>query len=133
MLAQLRFLLWSGLLIVAMAGCGPGEQPFTDNSQDAEAFAKSIKSLVLNTAESAKKSPQPADTLRGMVTALSELEKAPVGTYGATYEELLVLSKGLLEKSESGKPADFQPRLAEITKLAQTLPGDVEVVTELSD
>lgn len=133
MVSQLRFLLWSGLVVVAIGGCGPSEQPFTDNSQDAEAFAKSIKSLVLNTAESAKKSAQPADTLRGLVTALSELENAPVGTYGPTYEELLVLAKGLLEKSESGKPSDFQPRLAEISKLAQTLPGDVEVVTELSD
>jgi len=121
-----RFVSFSCFVFfLVTCGCGPAELPFTDNSKDSEAFAKTIKGLVLNTVERIKDSPQPADSLRQVVLSLSELKDCPTGSHLATYEDMFKLSSALLKDSEKGKPTDFKPRLAEIADLAKKLPGEV--------
>lgn len=119
-----------GLLAGLLAGCGGGTVPYTDNSKDTAAFALSVKQVVLNAADELKSSKQPADTLSTIVQTLSELEACPTGEHLSTYQQIHTIASGLLAKSENGRPPDLQPKLAEITKLANTLPGTVVVVKE---
>jgi hypothetical protein len=114
-----------------LAGCGPSELPFTDNSKDADAFGRSIKVLVLHTAEELKTSKQPADALRAIVQSLSELDACPTGEYLPIYQEMHKLTSDLLSQCETGKqPADFQSKLAAIAEKAKGLPGIVRVEKE---
>lgn len=117
-------------ILLACVGCGSKEQPFTDNSKDSVAFAQSIKELVLNSTERLKSSNQPADGIRGIVLALSELKDCPTGEHLPTYEKLLSLSSELLKESENGKSAGFDGKLKAIEELATSLPGDAKVEKE---
>ncbi|MEQ1829679.1 MAG: hypothetical protein ABL921_27195 [Pirellula sp.] len=120
------------LLVIAFVGCGPKELPFTDHSKDADAFGRSIKILVLSTADELKTSKQPTDALRTIVQSLSELDACPTGEYLPTYKELHKLSSELLAQCEKSKPSDYLAKLSAIAEKAKTLPGVVRVEKESS-
>jgi hypothetical protein len=123
---MMRVFICAALFSVVL-GCGGAERPYTDNSKDATAFATSVKQVVLSAVEELKTSKQPADTLNTIVLMLGELDVAPTGEYLGTYQQLHSVASDLLSKSESGRPSDMQSKLGEITKLANSLPGDVVI------
>ncbi len=127
----LALLLCSALLCSAI-GCGPRELPFTDNSKDSVAFALSMKGLVLNTTENIKTVREPSDALRGIVSALSELDVCPTGEHLKTYQEIHSLASALMKECEKGKPAGFDGKIKAIAELAKTLPGDPKIEKEKS-
>lgn len=130
MICVLRNFACAALCTVALVGCGGGERPFTDNSKDSAAFAKDVKQVILNAAEELKTSKQPGDTVRAIVQTLSDLDQCPTGEHLQTYKDMHAIASDLLTKSENGRPSDMNAKLAEITKLANTLPGEVTIVKE---
>ena len=124
------FIVCSVFLVVSTLGCGPRELPFTDNSRDSLAFASSMKGLVLNTTENIKTIKEPADALRGIVSALSELDVSPTGEHLKTYQEIHTLAKALMIDCEKGKPAGLESRIKEIADVANKLPGDPKIEKE---
>ena len=122
--------LYLTFLICTTLGCGPRELPYTDNSKDSVAFALSMKGLVLNTTENIKTIKEPADALRGIVAALSELDVCPTGEHLKTYQEIHTLAKALMTDCEKGKPAGFDGRIKEIADLANKLPGNPKIEKE---
>ena len=54
----------------------------------------------------------------------------PTGDHLKTYQDLHTCAKELLAKCENGRPADMMSSLDEITKLAQSLPGEVVIEKE---
>jgi len=91
-----------------------------------------MKGLVLNTTENIKTIKEPADALRGIVVALSELDVCPTGEHLKTYQEIHTLAKALMIDCEKGKPAGFDGRIKEITEVANKLPGDPKIEKEAS-
>jgi len=118
------WILGLGLLFCSTFGCGPRELAYEDNSKDSAAFALDVKNLVLNTAENIKKSREPADSLGGIVSALSSLDKIPAGEHLKTYKEIHLLASALQTECEKGKPAGFDAKIKAIADLAKTLLGD---------
>ena len=124
------FFICLAFLMLSTLGCGPRELPFTDNSKDSVAFALSMKGLVLNTTENIKSVKEPADALREIVAALSELDVCPTGEHLKTYQEIHTLAKALMNDCEKGKPAGFDGRIKEIADVAKKLPGDPKIEKE---
>lgn len=123
-------LMFAVLPFAMLIGCGSSELPFTDNSRDSLAFSKSIKELVLNTVERTKKSARPADAIRGIVLAVSELDACPVGDHMEIYKRLHSAAAALLAECEKGKPSNLEAKLEELAKIAEGLPGDLKVEKE---
>lgn len=123
------FRLFLPLFIVFLiAGCS-GEPSFTDHSQDQDRYAKDVKQLAINAIEQANKSREPGDCLLPLVTELAdqvELNR-PVGSHKPTYDEMLALAKPLAEECNNGKPANLAARLGQLKKLAEKLPGEVQM------
>lgn len=117
-----RYLLFT---LFFSAACGPKELPYTDNSQDPDAYARDVKTLVVNSARQARSSSEPLDLL---TLVLSELKKSdrPVGKFRPTYDELRNSVEILVAEFErlGKRPANFAERLDELIKMAQALPGD---------
>lgn len=130
LIRQISKLLLAALLAAMIPGCGPAEEPFTDNSKDTAAFAQSIKQLVLSSAERIKTSKQPGDDVRVIAQTLAELDIAPTGEHLATYQELHKLASALADASETGKPSNFQSQMNAIVELANKLPGEVKIEQE---
>ncbi len=124
---MIRFALCA--TIVLLLGCGQGNGvPYTDHSRDPEAFALTIKQMVLDAVEDARRSPEPAESVDGIVAAFDgRLHSLPVGDYRPIYEELLSVASELYEEAEriDGRPEDLDQRLDELAALAEQLPGDV--------
>lgn len=116
------------LMLVFLSGCG---RSYTDNSNDPEAYARDIKEVALNAVNAARKGRESADSLRTLVRELQNQEKIsrPVGSYKATYDELLGLALPLMEDCEKarGRVANLNPRLDALKKLADGLPGVVQL------
>ncbi len=130
MVCFLRNFACAGFLAVMLAGCGGASVPFKDDSKDTAAFALSVKQVVLNAVEELKTSKQPADTLRSIMQTVSELEACPTGEHLSTYQQIHTIAADLLAKSENGRSSDLTAKLTEMSKLANTLPGEVTVVKE---
>ena len=130
MLTKLSYGICGLLLATTIIGCGAGELPYTDNSKDSAKFALDMKQMIIGSVEDIKKAAQPADSIRVIVQSLSELDACPTGDYLKTYQQLHALSSELLQRSESGKPADLAAKLKEIVDLADTLPGEVKIEKE---
>lgn len=130
LIRQISKFFLAALLAAMIPGCGPAEEPFTDNSKDTAAFAQSVKQLILSSAERIKTSKQPGDDVRVIAQTLAELDIAPTGEHLATYQELHKLASVLADASETGKPASFATQMDEIVKLANTLPGEVKIEKE---
>lgn len=119
------------LLTLALSACGQSEPPYTDNSKDADMYAQDVKQIAMDAIQRAKKSREPADQIQ---TLVSEIESQaanhrPVGSHKATYDELLTLAKEFVGecKAASGKPANMSARLDAMTKVADRLPGKVQL------
>jgi hypothetical protein len=119
------------LLPLALSGCGPSEPPFTDNSKDADLYAADVKQIALDAVQRARRSREPADQIQTLVSELENQESnsRPVGPHKAIYSELLNLSKEFIKECNSGggKPANVGPRLDSLAKLAERLPGQVQL------
>lgn len=115
-------------LLGLLAGCG-GELPYTDASRDPEAYAASVKKLVLGNIAAARTSKEPADQLAPIVAELENNPKRPKGGYAETYEQLLTSSRQLLEECQrmDGRPKDLDSRLTKLAALADSLPGSVSI------
>ena len=118
---------WLLPALIALAGCQTSERPSKNDSQDPEVYARDVKKIAFGAVQGAKKSREPADSLAGLVTELSEQGNIhrPIGSYGPIYAELLALSKSLLAdcQAANGKPSDLAPRLNAIQTVAEKLPG----------
>src|SRR4051812_41114071 len=98
------------LLLVSMllTGCGSGGRPYTDNSRDADLYAQDVKTIALGAVQRAKRSREPADQIRVLVTEIQDQEsnRRPVGSHKPIYTELLATARTLMEDCEkaNGKP-----------------------------
>ncbi len=119
------------LLTLTVSACGPAEAPYTDNSRDADLYATDVKQIAMDAIQRAKKSREPADQIQ---TLVSEIEgqganNRPVGSHKATYDELLKLAKEFISECNAagGKPANLTVRLDVLMKIAERLPGQVQL------
>lgn len=117
------------LSLLFLPACGSNELPYTDNSQDPEAYARDVKTLVAQSVRQAKTSTEPLELL---TLVLSELKKTdrPAGKYKPTYEELRKNLEAMITEFEQvGKrPKNFAERLDDLVKLIQLLPGDTSTI-----
>ena len=124
---MIRFALCVTILLAI--GCGGGNGvPYTDHSRDPEAFAVTTKQMVFDAVEDARRSPEPAESLDGIVAAFEgRLDRLPVGDYRPIYEELLSVASDLYEEAEriDGRPADLDERLSRMVAIVEELPGDI--------
>ncbi len=123
------FLFLASLL--PLLGCGKSEKPFTDNSKDSDLYAQDVKQIAVEAVQRARRSREPADQLQ---TIVSEIEGQsangrPVGSHKPTYDELLTSAKSLLEDCQKagGKAPDLSSRLDRLQKIAEKLPGTVQL------
>jgi hypothetical protein len=116
-----------------LSGCGPSK-PFTDNSGDADLYAQDVKQIAFNAIDKAKRSREPGDQIRTLVSEIEQQgpNRRPVGSHKPTYDELLAAAKPLLADCEKagGKPANLVPRLDSLQKIAEKLPGKVQISKE---
>jgi hypothetical protein len=123
------------LSILFLVGCGSGD--LVDHSRDPEMFAASVKQVVLQSAEDARESGEPADALWAVVHELEpdELRHRPTGAHGSIYEQLYSLANQIREACEAadGRTPDLNQRLDELVALADQLPGDVTAAVRLKD
>jgi len=128
-----RFLAFVSAALV-LSGCGPSEKPFTDNSKDPDLYAKDVKQLTLDAVQRARRSSEPADQVQTIVTEIEgqSANGRPVGSNKPVYDELLVAAKKFVEdaKKADGKPANVSSRLDELKKIADKLPGEVNLQKE---
>jgi hypothetical protein len=128
---RLFSLLLASLLLL---GCGSGK-PFTDNSQDAELYAQDVKQIAYGAIAKARRSREPADQIRTLVREIEQQgpNRRPVGPHRPTYEALLAAAKPLMEECEKaagGKAANLASRLDSLQKIAEKLPGKVQLSKE---
>jgi nucleotide-binding universal stress UspA family protein len=122
------------LVLLANFGCGGGSTvPFTDNSQDADKYALSVKQAVSDQVAGAMSSSEPADQISTLVTLLENPDNRPSGPHEAIYLEILDAAKDIsidLSATE-GRPEGLEETLAKLKALADKLPGTVkETVVE---
>lgn len=125
---QLLFCLSLSLFTLAVVGCGGGESlPYTDNSQDPEAYAKDVKLITIQAARGARASSEPVDSLDPLVRELEKSETRPVGSYQSTYAEVLALAKEARDAcaAAGGKPSGLEGMLKKLEKSVESLPGEV--------
>lgn len=123
------------LVLLTNIGCGGGGStvPFTDNSQDADKYALSVKQAVSDQVAGALSSSEPADQISAIVTLLENPDHRPAGPHEAIYLEILAAAKDItLDFSTvEGRPEGIEESLAKLTGLADKLPGTVkETVVE---
>lgn len=118
--------------VMTCAGCGRTERPYTNHSQDPQAYALDVKTLVLDHVMIARKSREPADQVRLIVMELEDSPKRPVGEFNQTYAEMLTAAQSLLADCEQadGRPNGLEKRLDELAAMAESLPGSVNIRTE---
>lgn len=116
------------LLVPLAAGCA-GEIPYTDNSADPESYAQDVKYLVLDRVEAAKKSREPADQISVILLELEGSPNRPKGSYGDIYAELLTEARQIVEECEraNGRAPGLDAKLANLAKIAEKLPGTVDI------
>jgi hypothetical protein len=119
------------LLTLAIPACGPSEAPYTDNSKDPDLYAQDVKQIAMDAIQRAKKSREPADQIQTLVSELESQQSnsRPVGSHKAIYDELLGLAKEFVSacNASGGKPANMTARLDAMTKVAERLPGKVQL------
>jgi hypothetical protein len=110
---------------VLLTACGPAELPYNDNSQDATAYARDVKTMIATAARQAKGASEPLDYLTPVSHELARTDR-PYGELRPVYEDLRKrLDELVLEcQKAGGKAPNLSARLDELQKLAQTLPGE---------
>lgn len=119
------FLASAFAITVALAGCGPAELPYTDNSQDPLAYARDVKVQVMSAARNAKSSNEPVDYLAPVLLELKRTDR-PLGESRAVYADLRARVEQLVadcERTGRGAP-NLGARLEELVEVAHTLPGE---------
>ncbi|QDU19471.1 hypothetical protein [Urbifossiella limnaea] len=128
-----RYLVLSlGLVAAALApGCGSSEKPYTDNSKDPDLYAQDVKQIAVDAIQRARRSREPADQLQTIVTEIEgqSANNRPVGSHQPVYTELLTAAKQLQGdcNKANGRPADLSTRLDGLKKIADKLPGQVQL------
>jgi hypothetical protein len=119
------------LASLLLPGCGKSERPFTDNSKDPDLYAQDVKQIVLDAVQRARGSREPADQLQTIVTEIESqpVNNRPVGSHKPVYDELLASAKALMADCQKagGRPADLSSRLDALKKIAEKLPGQVQL------
>jgi hypothetical protein len=108
-----------------LAGCGPAEAPYTDNSQDPLAYARDVKAQVQSAVRQAKSASEPLDFLDPLLTELKRTDR-PLGDSRAIYDDLRKRVEQLVTdcKTAGRSAPNLAGRLDEVLKVARTLPGD---------
>jgi hypothetical protein len=112
-------------LAAALAGCGPSEIPYTDNSQDPAAYARDIKAQINSAVRNARSSNEPVDHLEPLLLELKRSDR-PLGESRSVYEDLRARVEQLVadcKRQGRGAP-NLSGRLDELLKVAKTLPGE---------
>lgn len=119
------FLKSAFAVAIALIGCGPSELPYNDNSQDAGAYARDIKTMVATAVRQAKGSNEPLDYLTPVLHELQRTDR-PLGELGPIYADLRVRVEQLVRDCQTagGKAPNLSGRLDELIKLTQALPGE---------
>ena len=113
--------------LLLAVGCGDSKSK-VDNSQDPEAYARDVKQLVLDHVAIAAKSREPADQMAVIIAELEQRDR-PLGSYQPTYEKLLTAAREIHAESKkaNGRPGNLNARLNQLRKMAESLPGQVDV------
>jgi len=125
---QLLLCLTLSLFTMMLVGCGGGESlPYTDNSKDPESYAKDVKLITIQAVRGARASSEPIDSLDPLVAELESSNKRPVGSYQATYTEVLALAKEARDAcaAANGKPSGLEGMLKKLEQSVESLPGEV--------
>ena len=119
------FLAPAFAVALVLAGCGPAELPYTDNSQDSLAYARDVKAQVTSAARHARSSNEPVDYLAPVLLELKRTDR-PLGASSAVYGDLRARVEQLVadcERAGRGAP-NLSSRLDELIKVVNTLPGE---------
>lgn len=118
------------LTLLTSFGCGGGSTvPFTDDSQNADKYAQSVKQTVSDLVTAARISSEPADETSTLVSLLESPDNRPSGPHEQIYLELLAAAQKITQECSAaqGRPEGLEQSLTELKALADKLPGTVEV------
>lgn len=114
------------LSVAFLIGCGGGGRDYTDTSRDPEAFAGSVKQVVINTVARARTSDEPEDNIGGIVDLLEDLSGRPVGSYRDTYDQVLAKAREIVAELQAAgvgkRPANLNDQLDDLEDLVRDLP-----------
>lgn len=117
------------LIMLTNVGCGGAEStvPFTDDSQDADKYALSVKQTVSDQVAAAMVSPEPADETSTLVSLLEDPDNRPSGPHEAVYQEILAAAQKLTQEcvAANGKPQGLAESLKALKAISDKLPGTV--------
>ena len=111
-------------------GCGGGSTvPFTDDSQNAEKYAQSVKQTVADVVTAAATSSEPADATSALVSLLESPDNRPSGPHEPIYLELLAAAQKITQECNAaqGRAEGLEQSLADLKAISDKLPGNVEV------
>ena len=125
------------LVFVCLVGCGGDSgRPYTDHSQDPDAFARSVKVSVLTAVTEARKSEEPEDQVAEIVDFLEDLTGQPVGDLKEQYMAIASKAKEVREKCAAdpkGRPSSLSSDLDELESMTEQLPGPGTAVMQVED
>jgi hypothetical protein len=116
------------LILLTNVGCGGGSTvPFTDDSQNAEKYAASVKQIVSDECAAAQTSSEPADQISTIVALLESPDNRPSGPHEAIYLEILAAAQKLNSECNAaqGRPEGLEQSLTDLKAIADKLPGTV--------
>lgn len=110
------------LFALLLAGCSRKEPAFTDNSQDTELYAQSVRSMIERNCKDAR-SGDPSNPMAHLITELDRDDR-PIGTRTEIFAELRRLSREAVAKirASNGLRVDINKELDQMVKLAEQLP-----------
>ena len=115
-------------VLLAAWGCGSSERPYEDHSQDPDAYARTIKTLITSQLAAVKESKEPEDVMSAVVSELENYPNNPTGSHKDTYAQLAERCKELKDMfAQGGNRNAINAKIGEIMALADTLPGQAHV------
>lgn len=118
-------------LLAHFQGCGGDNRPFVDNSKDPQAFALTVKQMLIDSIADAKDAKEPGDTFEALVQVFDgklDGNQLPVGDYLEIYREVWQTSQEFAKKCADvdGRPSDLNAGLDKLKSLAERLPGETK-------
>ena len=122
------------LVLLTSFGCGGGSTvPFTDNSQDTDAYAQSVKQAVADQVALAMTSSEPGDQIATISNMLENPDNRPQGPHEAIYLEIRSAAQDIIlecNAAEDGRPDGLEESLTKLQALAEKLPGSVALTAQ---
>ena len=118
------------LMTVGLSGCDT--PPGGDETGDPAAYAADVKTTVIGRMRQLEKDPtHAAQSMSALLKFLEDYESQPVGDHRQVYADLLAKCReleGLYQQSADA--AQVKAKRDEITALAETLPGELDLNEE---